>query len=74
MRSQDDGAASAIVEGGGFFASPDESRPDVQIHIGSATVVCGGWTRLCSNGFAINSTFLRPESRGTVKLVSSDPP
>jgi choline dehydrogenase-like flavoprotein len=66
-------AASVIVEGGGFFKSPGESRPDLQIHIAPALVVRGGQTRLRTHGFTINSTFLRPESRGSVTLASSDP-
>jgi choline dehydrogenase-like flavoprotein len=66
-------AASVIVEGGGFFKSPGESRPDLQIHIAPALVVRGGQTRLRAHGFTINSTFLRPESRGSVTLASADP-
>jgi choline dehydrogenase-like flavoprotein len=66
-------AASVIVEGGGFFTRPGETRPDMQIHIAPATVVRGGQTRLPGHGFTINSTFLRPESRGTVALRSADP-
>ncbi|MGI5129756.1 GMC family oxidoreductase [Pseudonocardia sp. CA-107938] len=66
-------AASVIVEGGGFFTSPGQTRPDMQIHIAPATVVRGGQTRLPGNGFTINSTYLRPESRGTVSLRSADP-
>ncbi|HET9187498.1 MAG TPA: GMC family oxidoreductase N-terminal domain-containing protein [Acidothermaceae bacterium] len=66
-------AASVIVEGGGFFKSAGESRPDLQVHIAPALVVRGGQTRLRAHGFTINSTFLRPESRGSVTLASSDP-
>lgn len=66
-------AASVIVEGGGFFTSAGESRPDMQIHIAPALVVRGGQTRLREHGFTINSTFLRPDSRGSVTLASSDP-
>ena len=66
-------AASVIVEGGGFFTSPGESRPDMQIHVAPATVIRGGQTRMPGNGFTVNSTFLRPQSVGTVKLRSADP-
>lgn len=66
-------AVSVIVEGGGFFTSPGAIRPDMQIHIAPATVVRGGQTRIDGNGFTINSTFLRPESVGSVRLRSSDP-
>ncbi|MGH8826324.1 MAG: GMC family oxidoreductase, partial [Jiangellaceae bacterium] len=61
------------VEGGGFFKSPGESRPDMQIHIAPALVVRGGQTRLNGHGFTINSTFLRPESVGSVTLASANP-
>lgn len=70
---RDGPAASVIVEGGGFFTSPGETRPDMQIHIAPATVVRGGQTRLSGNGFTINSTYLRPKSIGTVTLASADP-
>jgi choline dehydrogenase-like flavoprotein len=66
-------AASVIVEGGGFFKSSGESRPDLQIHIAPALVIRGGQTRLRAHGFTINSTFLRPESRGSLTLASADP-
>lgn len=66
-------AASVIVEGGGFFTSPGADRPDMQIHVAPATVIRGGQTRVKGSGFTINSTFLRPESIGTVRLASADP-
>ena len=70
---RDGPAASVIVEGGGFFTSPGETRPDMQIHIAPATVVRGGQPRLPGNGFTVNSTYLRPKSVGTVRLASADP-
>ena len=66
-------AASVIVEGGGFFTSPGAGRPDMQIHIAPAYVVRGGQTPLDGHGFTVNSTFLRPESIGSVSLASADP-
>jgi choline dehydrogenase len=66
-------AASVIVEGGGFFQSPGADRPDMQIHIAPAYVVRGGQTQVDGHGFTINSTFLRPQSIGSIKLASSDP-
>lgn len=65
--------SSVIVEGGGFFKSEGEERPDLQIHIAPATVVKGGQTSIPGFGFTVNSTFLRPRSRGTVKLRSNNP-
>jgi choline dehydrogenase-like flavoprotein len=66
-------AASVIVEGGGFFKSPGADRPDMQIHIAPAFVVRGGQTALEGEGFTVNSTFLRPQSVGSVRLASADP-
>jgi choline dehydrogenase-like flavoprotein len=45
----------------------------MQIHLAPATVVRGGQTRVPGNGFTVNSTFLRPESVGSVTLRSADP-
>ena len=66
-------ASSVIVEGGGFFKSPGETRPDMQIHIAPASVVRGGQTHIEGHGFTINSTFLRPQSVGSVRLASTHP-
>lgn len=66
-------AASVIVEGGGFFKSAGADRPDMQIHIAPALVVRGGQTQLEGHGFTVNSTFLRPQSVGSIKLASADP-
>jgi choline dehydrogenase len=66
-------AASVIVEGGGFFTSPGAERPDLQIHIAPAFVVRGGQTQVEGHGFTVNSTFLRPQSVGSVRLASADP-
>lgn len=65
-------AASVIVEGGGFAASGGSGPPDMQIHIAPAMVVRGGQTRLDGYGFTVNTTFLRPRSRGSVRLKSAD--
>jgi choline dehydrogenase len=66
-------AASVIVEGGGFFQSEGATRPDLQVHIAPALVVRGGQTQIPGPGFTVNTTFLRPRSRGTVALQSADP-
>lgn len=66
-------AAAVIVQGGGFHASDGGDRPDLQIHVAPATIVRGGQTRITGSGFTVNSAFLRPRSRGTVRLASNDP-
>lgn len=65
--------ASVIVEGGGFFQTEGEDRPNLQIHVAPATVVKGGQEQIPGFGFTVNSTFLRPRSRGSIKLRSSNP-
>lgn len=65
--------SSVIVEGGGFFQTAGEDRPNLQIHVAPATVVRGGQTRIEGHGFTVNSTFLRPRSRGQVALRSAVP-
>lgn len=65
--------SSVIVEGGGFFQTEGESTPNLQIHIAPATVVRGGQSRIEGHGFTVNSTFLRPRSRGSIRLRSADP-
>lgn len=66
-------AASVIVEGACFAKVLGEDRPNLQIHIAPATVVRGGQTQIAGHGFTVNSTFLRPRSRGSVILRSSRP-
>ncbi|MCB9992096.1 MAG: GMC family oxidoreductase N-terminal domain-containing protein [Hyphomicrobiaceae bacterium] len=66
-------AASVIVEGGGFFQTEEATRPDLQIHVAPALVVRGGQTKVKGPGFTVNSTFLRPKSKGSIRLKSSDP-
>lgn len=65
--------SSVIVEGASFHQTGDEERPNLQIHVAPATVVRGGQTRIPGHGFTVNSTFLRPQSRGSIRLRSSDP-
>jgi len=65
--------ASVIVEGGGFFQTEGEATPNLQIHIAPATVVRGGQSTIAGYGFTVNSTFLRPRSRGTIRLRSANP-
>lgn len=66
-------AAAVIVEGGGFHIGEGAERPDLQIHVAPATVVRGGQSTIDGFGFTVNSTFLRPLSRGDVTLSSADP-
>ena len=67
-------AASSLFETGGFWrVGPGTGRPDVQFHLGLGSGIEAGVVRLAHAGVTLNSAYLRPESRGTVRLASPDP-
>jgi choline dehydrogenase-like flavoprotein len=67
--------ASSLFETGGFwYATPGEARsPDIQFHLGLGSGIEAGVERLRNPGISLNSAYLRPRSRGTVRLQSADP-
>lgn len=67
--------ASNIVEGGAFWwADRGNETPDTQFHFLAGAGVEAGVPPVPSGaGLTLNSYFLRPRSRGTVRLRSSDP-
>lgn len=65
---------SPVAETGGFLRSSDGlSAPDLQLHFIPAFVIDHGRTKLKKNGFTLHVCQLRPESRGSITLKSSDP-
>jgi choline dehydrogenase len=64
---------SVVAESGCFTATEPGSRPDVQMHVLPAYVVNSGRTKVPGFGITINTCVLRPKSRGSVTLRSSDP-
>ena len=66
---------SNVVEGGAFwFADPSADIPDLQFHFLAASGAEEGVPSVPSGyGITLNSYTLRPRSRGTVRLRSSDP-
>lgn len=65
---------STGVPAGGFIRSlPDEPLPDLQLNFLPVWVLNHGLTRLKGHGFILVALLLRPESRGSVTLRSSDP-
>ncbi|SDZ68609.1 Choline dehydrogenase [Variovorax sp. YR266] len=64
---------SNVVESGGFVDTTGEGRPDLQFHV--LPVLVGDVDRepLAGHGISINPCFLRPRSRGSVRLRSADP-
>lgn len=66
--------ASSLFETGGFwYADPDARSPDLQFHLGLGTGIESGVAAMPDGGVTLNSCFLRPGSRGTVRLQSADP-
>lgn len=66
--------ASSLFETGGFwYADPDARSPDIQFHLGLGTGIEEGVEEMANGGVTLNSCYLRPRSRGTVRLSSSDP-
>ena len=66
---------STIVEGGAFWSvDPSSETPDTQLHFEPASgTEPGSPTSPTGAGCMFNGYFVRPESRGTVRLASSDP-
>lgn len=65
--------ASSLFETGGFgYADPAARSPDIQFHFGQGSGIEKGIAKPENPGVTLNSAFLRPRSRGTVRLASSD--
>ena len=65
---------SNFAECGGFLKTrPDLEVPDIQLHFGMAMVDDHGRKRHGGTGFSCHVCLLRPKSRGTVGLNSTDP-
>ena len=66
--------ASSLFETGGFWYADSEARsPDIQFHFGQGSGIEKGVVKLGNAGVTLNSAFMRPRSRGSVRLASSDP-
>jgi choline dehydrogenase-like flavoprotein len=70
--------ASSLFETGGFWyaqanAQPRARSPDIQFHLGLGSGIEAGVTKMRNAGVTLNSAYLRPRSRGTVRLASPDP-
>ena len=71
---RDGPAASSLFVTGGF-AQVDENAaaPDMQYHLGFGSGIEAGIAKLKNAGVTLNSAYMRPRSRGTVRLASDDP-
>jgi len=66
--------ASSLFETGGFWWADREARsPDIQFHLGLGSGIEAGVAAMRQGGVTLNSAYLRPRSRGTVRLASADP-
>jgi choline dehydrogenase-like flavoprotein len=67
-------AASTLFETGGFWhVGGNADWPDIQFHLGLGSGIEAGVAKLKNAGVTLNSAYLRPRSRGTVRLASADP-
>lgn len=74
MCSSAPAVASSLFETGGFwYADPNARSPDIQFHLGLGSGIEAGVARLKNAGVTLNSAYLHPRSRGTVRLSSADP-
>ena len=65
---------STLFETGGFWYADKQARsPDIQFHLGLGSGIEAGVAAMKNPGVTLNSAFLRPRSRGTVRLASADP-
>ena len=66
--------ASALFSQGGFWYADEKARsPDIQFHLGLGSGIEAGVASMRNSGVTLNSAYLRPRSRGCVRLASSDP-
>ena len=66
--------ASSLFETGGFWYAEKGARsPDIQFHLGLGSGIEAGVARMRNTGVTLNSAYLRPRSRGSVRLANSDP-
>jgi choline dehydrogenase-like flavoprotein len=65
---------STLFETGGFWYADKQARsPDIQFHLGLGSGIEAGVDQMKNPGVTLNSAFLRPRSRGTLRLASADP-
>jgi choline dehydrogenase len=66
---------SNIAEAGGFVRSSlaEDARPDVQFHFVPAQLDDHGRHKMRGYGYTLHACFLRPRSRGRLRLASANP-
>ena len=64
---------STLVESGGFVDTQGSGRPDLKFHVLPTLVGDVDREPFAGHGITLNPCFLRPKSRGAVRLRSADP-
>ena len=63
-----------FAEAGAFLrSSPDQPRPDLQLHFVIAKLLDHGRKTVLGHGYSCHVCLLNPDSRGSVSLASADP-
>ena len=66
--------ASSLFETGGFWYADENARsPDIQFHMGLGSGIEAGVLKPKNAGVTLNTAYMRPRSRGTVRLAGNDP-
>ena len=66
--------ASSLFETGAFwYVDETAPSPDFQFHLGQGSGIEKGIARIDGAGITLNGAYMRPRSRGTVRLASTDP-
>jgi choline dehydrogenase len=75
LRHRDGPGSSNVAEAGGFVRSrlADDERCDLQFHFVPALLDDHGRHRLPGYGYTLHACYLRPRSRGRLRLHSADP-
>jgi choline dehydrogenase len=65
--------ASSLFDSGGFwYVDENADAPDMQFHVGMGSGIETGIAKLKNSGLTINSAYMRPRSRGSVRLKNDD--
>jgi choline dehydrogenase len=66
-------ASSLFSQGGFWYADENARSADIQFHFGLGSGIEAGVAKMKNAGATLNSAYMRPRSRGTVRLASDDP-
>lgn len=74
LMSKSGAGADNFLQAGAFLKSREGlDRPDLQLHFVLACMIDHGRVEVNKDGFTVHACQLRPESRGSIGLRSSDP-